>query len=98
MRLPEYARAPTLSWLALLTLLAITCGGAFLPLGAFNLVLGLAIATTKTTIVLTVFMKLQRSPPLAWIYAGAGIFWLMLMLGLSGADYLTRQMLLISGR
>jgi len=98
MRLPAYARIPALSWLALLALLTITCGGAFLPLGPFNLVLGLAIATIKTTIVLVAFMKLLKSPPLTWIYAGAGLFWLMIMLGLAGTDYLTRTLLSVSGR
>jgi cytochrome c oxidase subunit IV len=98
MRLPRYARAPLLSWLALLALLAATCGFAFLPLAPFNLVISLAIAVAKTAIVLAVFMKLLRSPPLVWIYAGAGVFWLMLMLGLSATDYLTRYMLLIPGR
>jgi cytochrome c oxidase subunit IV len=93
MSIPAYARAPALSWLALLALLATTCGGAFLPLGAFNLVLGLAIATAKTTIVVVFFMKLLKSPPVTWIYAGAGLFWLMLMIGLSGTDYLTRSIL-----
>jgi cytochrome c oxidase subunit IV len=98
MRLPSHARAPTLAWVALLALLAATCSCAFLPLGPFNLVISLAIAAAKTAIVLTVFMKLLRSPPLVWIYAGAGLFWLMIMLGLSGTDYLTRYMLLIPGR
>jgi cytochrome c oxidase subunit IV len=98
MRLPAYARIPALSWLALLVLLTLTCGGAFLPLGPFNLVLGLAIATIKTTIVLVVFMKLFKSPPLTWIYAGAGLFWLMIMLGLAGTDYLTRTLLSVPGR
>jgi cytochrome c oxidase subunit 4 len=70
----------------------------FLPLGLFNLMLGLAVVMAKTAIVLAIFMKLLRSPALAWIYAGAGVFWLMLMLGLSATDYLTRYMLLVPGR
>jgi caa(3)-type oxidase subunit IV len=77
MSIPDHARVPAISWLALLALLATTCG-TFLPLGAFNLVLGLTIAAVKTAIVLIVFMKLLKGPPLAWIYAGARLFWLML--------------------
>jgi hypothetical protein len=48
--------------------------------------------------VLVVFMKLLKSPPLTWIYAGAGLFWLMIMLGLAGTDYLTRTLLSVPGR
>jgi hypothetical protein len=43
-------------------------------------------------------MKLLKSPPLTWIYAGAGLFWLMIMLGLAGTDYLTRTLLSVPGR
>ena len=44
----------------------------------------------KAVIVLIAFMKLLRSPPLTWIFAGAGLLWLTLLFGLSFTDYATR--------
>jgi cytochrome c oxidase subunit 4 len=79
-----------LSWLALLALLATTIFCAYLPLGIFNTLIGLAIAAVKALIVLAVFMELRRGPSLAWVFAGAGFFWLMILIVLSLTDYLTR--------
>ena len=78
------------AWLGLLLLLAATLGLAYLPLGSGNIVVSLAIATAKAVIVAIVFMKLARGPSLTWIFAGAGLFWLMLLIGLSATDYATR--------
>lgn len=89
------ARRLVLAWAALLVLLAATVAGAYLPLGSFNIVLALAIAATKAAIVLVVFMDLTRGPALARIFAGAGAFWLMILLGLASTDYLTRVMAVI---
>ena len=79
-----------LAWIGLVLLLALTLGMAFVPLGQANIAVALAIGTAKAVIVLLVFMKLARSPPLAWIFAGAGLFWLALLFGLTFTDYATR--------
>lgn len=78
------------AWLGLLVLLAATLGLAFVPLGSGNIVVALAVAMAKAVIVLLVFMKLMRGPSLTWLFAGAGLFWLMLLIGLSATDYATR--------
>lgn len=77
-------------WLALLALLGLSIGLAYLPLGAVNGFLPLGIAVVQALILMTVFMKLSRGPSLKWVFAAAGFFWLMILLGISSADYITR--------
>lgn len=79
------------AWLGLLLLLMLTLGMAFVPLGSGNIAVALAVATAKAVIVLLVFMKLARGPSLTWLFAGAGLFWLTLLIGLSAVDYATRN-------
>ncbi len=50
----------------------------------------MAVAAAKAIIVLLVFMELARGPSLKLIFAGAGLFWLIIMFGLSFTDYATR--------
>ena len=78
------------SWIGLALLLALTLGMAFIPLGTGNIVAALAVAATKAIIVLLVFMELTRGHSLKLIFAGAGLFWLIIMFGLSFTDYTTR--------
>jgi cytochrome c oxidase subunit 4 len=80
-----------LCWAALLVLLAATTGAAFLPLGGFNAFVALAIAVCKALLVLIVFMELRRSSGLVRAFAVAGFFWLLILLTLTSADYLTRR-------
>jgi cytochrome c oxidase subunit IV len=79
-----------LAWIGLVLLLALTLGMAYIPLGRGNIAVALAIGIAKAVIVLLVFMKLARSPPLTWIFAGAGLFWLALLFGPTFPDYATR--------
>jgi cytochrome c oxidase subunit 4 len=79
-----------LAWVGLLLLLALTLAMAYVPLGRGNIAVALAIAAAKGVIVLLVFMKLLHSPPLTWIFAGAGLFWLVILFGLTFTDYATR--------
>ena len=78
------------AWAALLALLAATLGLAYAPLGAGNLVVALTIATAKGLIVAAVFMKLAGRPSLRWVFAGAGLFWVVVLFALSLTDYATR--------
>jgi cytochrome c oxidase subunit 4 len=83
-------RALLLCWLALLGLLALTLGLAYLPMGSGNGIVALVIALAKAILVLAIFMELRRGPSLRWAFAGAGFFWLMILLSLNLTDYLTR--------
>ena len=76
---------------ALLVLLAGTVGVSYLLLGAFGLVAALAIAGAKAALVALFFMHLKLSTPLTRLFAGAGLVWLALLLGLTMIDHLTRE-------
>lgn len=77
---------------ALLALTLITTGAAFVDLGAhWNVIVALAIAVCKASLVAIYFMHLRHSHRLTLMVAGAGFFWLALLLAFSFADYLTRQ-------
>jgi cytochrome c oxidase subunit 4 len=78
------------AWLALLALLAATVRFAYLPLQAFNAVIALTIGFTKAAIVAAVFMELRHRSPRTFIFAGAGFFWLGIMLWLGLMDFMTR--------
>ncbi len=74
----------------MLALLTLTVFGAYQPLGSFNTVLALTIALAKALIVLAIFMELRERHALTIVFAGAGFFWLAIMLWLALADFVTR--------
>lgn len=80
-------RPLTLTWLALLGLLALTLASAYLKLGTLNLVLNLSIAGAKAALVAVVFMHLRQSHPVIRVIAAAGALWLLLLLGLGLSDF-----------
>jgi cytochrome c oxidase subunit 4 len=79
-----------LVWATLLVLTALTVFAATLELGPFNAVVALIIATVKALLVLLFFMELRYSTALTKVAVVSAIFFLMLLVGLSLADYLTR--------
>jgi cytochrome c oxidase subunit 4 len=77
---------------ALLCLTAVTTGVAFLDLGSyFNTVVALTIACAKATLVGLYFMHLRYSQPLTLVLAGAGVFWLLILVLFTMTDVLTRD-------
>jgi len=89
MKLPPLRDYATV-WLALLLLLAITCGTSFLPLGRFNLIVNLAVAVVKALLVILVFMKLARSAPMVVVVAIVGVAMLSILVCLSLTDFAIR--------
>jgi cytochrome c oxidase subunit 4 len=78
-------------WLVLLVLTGVTAGVAFIDLGPFNTVVALVIATIKALLVVLIFMHVKYSSDrLTKVVLIAALFWLLLLLGLSLADYATR--------
>jgi cytochrome c oxidase subunit IV len=78
------------AWLGLLALLALTVTLAYLPLGAFNLVVALGIGATKAAIVAALFMELWHRGARMLVFATAGLFWLSILLWLGLMDFMTR--------
>jgi cytochrome c oxidase subunit 4 len=83
---------------ALMVLLALTVGVAQLHLGAFSVAVALTIAVIKAVLIILYFMHVRYSQRLIWLIAGAAFFWVLIMLGFTFSDYLTRPLLPIPGK
>ena len=79
-----------LAWIALMGLLALTLGSAFVPMGTLNTVVNLGIAGLKAAFVAIVFMGLRRDDPLLRLAAAGALFWLLTLFALTFSDILTR--------
>lgn len=78
----------------LLTLTALTTGVAFIDLGAgLNNVAALVIAVLKALLVILYFMHVRTSDRFTWVIAGAGFFWLLILIGGTIDDLITRNLL-----
>ncbi len=75
---------------ALMTLLALTIFAAMFDLGNWNVIVALTIAIIKAVLVILFFMHVRYSTRLLWVFVSSGFFWLMIMITLILADYLTR--------
>ena len=76
----------------LLLLTLATAGAAFIDLGGeLNSIVALTIALIKALLVLLFFMHLRYSSRLTWVFAGAGLFWLLILVTLTISDVLTRE-------
>ncbi|MDA0746753.1 MAG: cytochrome C oxidase subunit IV family protein [bacterium] len=78
---------------ALLVLTGVTVWVAFLDLGALNTVVALTIAVIKATLVVLWFMHVIHSNRLTWVFAGAGFVWLILLIGITMCDFISRDWL-----
>jgi cytochrome c oxidase subunit 4 len=83
-------KALSWTWAGLLVLLGLSCGSAYIALGALNAWINIAIAVVKALLVAFVFMHLSRSSGLVRLVACAGFVWLLILTALAGADFLTR--------
>jgi cytochrome c oxidase subunit 4 len=79
-------------WLTLMVLTVVTAAVSFVDLGPFNTIVALAIATCKALLVVLFFMHVKyASEKLTKLVIVSAIFWLMILLLLSLADYGTRS-------
>ena len=84
-------------WVSLLILTLTTTGVAFIDLGGqWNTLTAVVIAIVKTVLVVVYFMHLRYSSRLTWVFAGAGFFWLVILISLTLGDVLTRQWISLS--
>jgi len=75
---------------ALMVLTAVTVAVAFVDLGFLNIVVAMSIAVIKALLVVLYFMHLRYGRRLTWVFAGAGFFWLAILLSLTVSDYFSR--------
>jgi len=79
-------------WIALLVGTALTVVAAHINLGPFNAAVALTIATAKALLVVLFFMHLKgASEKLLKLVVISTVFFLLILLALSMADYGTRQ-------
>ena len=83
---------------ALLAGTAATTAIAFVDLGPFNNLVAIGIAGVKATLVVLFFMHMRWSPRMVPITFVSGLFWLVILLALTLADYFTRGWLGVAGR
>ncbi|HTZ31889.1 MAG TPA: cytochrome C oxidase subunit IV family protein [Methylomirabilota bacterium] len=76
--------------ITLMVLTGITVGAAYVNLHQYNIVVALAIATVKATLVVLFFMHAKFSPKRTQLVIIAGIFWLAILLFMTLSDYVSR--------
>jgi cytochrome c oxidase subunit IV len=69
---------------------AITTAVAYVDLGPLNVVVMLVIAFTKATLVVLFFMHVRFTSRLTQLAAASGFAWLVILIGLTLSDVLTR--------
>ncbi len=91
-------RTNVIAFSALLVLTLATTLLGRLDLDPFNLVIALAIAGAKATMIALWFMHLRVSRGLMPVVAVGGILWLLILLLGSMDDYMTRAWLPVPGK
>lgn len=75
----------------LLGLTALTTTVAFIDLGGgLNNLAAITIAVCKGLLVILYFMHVRYSDKLTWVFVAAGFFWLLILIGGTMDDVLTR--------
>ncbi len=77
-------------FLALVAGTAITTAAAYVDLGPLNVVVMLVIAFAKATLVVLFFMHVKFTNRLTQLAAASGFVWLLVLIGLTLSDVLTR--------
>jgi cytochrome c oxidase subunit 4 len=78
---------------ALMVFTAITVGAAYVDMGALNNVVMIAIAVLKATLVVLFFMHVKYSTRLIPLVVVGGVFFLLVMFGITMSDYVSRGLL-----
>jgi cytochrome c oxidase subunit IV len=78
-------------FLALMICTALTVWAAYINLGPWNIVVALAIASLKASLVVLFFMHAKYSPGRTQLVIFCAVFWLGIMLALTLSDYSTRH-------
>jgi len=78
-------------FISLLVLTGVTYSVAFVDLGSFNLVVALAIAIFKASLVILFFMHVKYSTKLTKAIVASGFVFLLVMVFFTMADLLTRN-------
>jgi cytochrome c oxidase subunit 4 len=91
-------RTYVLVFIALIVGTVLTYLAALVDVGWLNTPLALGIALAKASLVVIYFMGVRFNTPLTKVVVVAGLFWLLIMFGLTMNDYLTRDWIGVPGR
>lgn len=94
---PGSLRTYLFTFIALLVLLGVTVGVAFVPLGPWNAGVAMTVAAVKMVLILLFFMHLYESDKLIWIFALSGMAWLFMLLISVVTDVFTREQMIPPG-
>jgi cytochrome c oxidase subunit IV len=84
-------KALFLVWAALVILTGTTSAVSYVELGPWNVVVALAIAVTKASLVVWVFMGVRYTTTLTRLFVVAGLVWLSIMILITYSDYNSRN-------
>jgi cytochrome c oxidase subunit 4 len=79
-----------MTWLALMVLLAVNIGIAYVPAGDLTFSLNLAVAAAMVALIGWFFMDLSKASALNRMIAISGFLWVGILFLITFADYLTR--------
>jgi cytochrome c oxidase subunit 4 len=85
-------------WLALVFFTLLTVFAASKDFGELNTTIALAIAVTKGSLVVLIFMGVRHNTPLTKLVAASGFIWIMILFGIGMSDYATRAWIGVAGR
>lgn len=85
-------------FIALLVFTATTIFVAFQDLGPFNDIVALSIAVTKMVLVILFFMHAKYSTRLTRLVVVSAFAWLVILIGFTLSDYMTRGWLGVPGK
>jgi|ERR1700683_824264 len=85
-------------WAALVFFTLLTVFVASKDFGELNTAVALAIAITKASMVVLIFMGLRHNTPLTKMVAVSGFLWVLILFGIGMSDYLTRAWMGVPGR
>ena len=87
-----------LVFLALAVATVITTLVAFVDLGAFSVVVALAIAICKMLLVVLFFMHVRHSTKLTKLVLLGGVLWFLILMGMTYTDFASRTWMGVPGR
>lgn len=79
-----------LTWLSLLGLTLLTTLIGFIDLGPFSMVLAVAFAVAKASLIVLFFMHARYEFKLVRVIIAGGIIWFLILTGLTLNDYMSR--------
>lgn len=86
-------RVYVIIFLALIVLTAVTVWVAFHDYGVWNDLIAMGIAIVKATLVVLFFMQVYYSSRLSKLTVVGGLLWLLILIGITLSDYLSRGFL-----